>query len=520
MAATAGMPPNMARELAFDHDIFVSYAQVDDRPVTGVPEGWVTTLINNLKVRLSQAFGREERFSIWWDRELAKNVDLTPAIFEKIRRTRVLLIILSPGYLASDWCRRERNAFLGLIRERGGDTSCLFVVHREPIERDLVPPEIRDKLGHHFYADRMGGGLRILGEPKPNPDVDRDYYDKLGDLARDLHKGIVALGNAQVPETGGDAARQDGPPGTPAATPGPGDPRRLVYVAETTDDLDPLRDEVVRFLDQFGFGVLPGTWYSRKGAEFEAALQADLERSLLFVQLLDDHSGKRLQGSNESYPRLQHRCAAAAGKPILQWRERSLDLKAIHDRDPGYARLLEESTVQAVDLEAFKAAIVEAADREIERLDRAAEAEIKADEPGPGGIVFVNNEPEDLPLAEQIGEALFDQGFVSILPIQGGKPDEVRRDREQRLLECEGVIVVYGQTPATWVRQQLLDVYRIIHKRRENPIRALAVVMCKPEPKEPYRVKMPGMHEIDCCRGISRDQLGRFIATLAGKGVV
>src|SRR3954463_16343921 len=115
----------MALPPQFDHDIFVSYAQVDNRPVSGVSEGWVTTLINNLKVRLSHLFGREDRFSIWWDLDLSRNVDLTPAIFEKVRRTRVLLIILSPGYLASDWCRRECNAFLDLIRERGGDTNCL-----------------------------------------------------------------------------------------------------------------------------------------------------------------------------------------------------------------------------------------------------------------------------------------------------------------------------------------------------------------------------------------------------------
>jgi hypothetical protein len=38
----------------YEHDIFVSYAHVDDLTFPGVEAGWVATLISALKVKLSQ----------------------------------------------------------------------------------------------------------------------------------------------------------------------------------------------------------------------------------------------------------------------------------------------------------------------------------------------------------------------------------------------------------------------------------------------------------------------------------
>ena len=49
-------------------------------------------------------------------------------------------------------------------------------------------------------------------------------------------------------------------------------------MAEATDDLDFLRDELIRYLDQFGYEVLPRTWYSHNGNEFEASFKEDLEQ--------------------------------------------------------------------------------------------------------------------------------------------------------------------------------------------------------------------------------------------------
>jgi len=51
----------------YQHDIFVSYAHVDNEPFAGAEKGWVTTLISNLKNELGRQLGRADAYSLWMD---------------------------------------------------------------------------------------------------------------------------------------------------------------------------------------------------------------------------------------------------------------------------------------------------------------------------------------------------------------------------------------------------------------------------------------------------------------------
>src|SRR5262245_55172399 len=99
-------------------DIFVSYAQVDDKAVPGVTTGWVSYLVQTLEVVLARHLGRREAFELWMDHQLSINAELTPEIQCKVRNSAVLIVILSPGHLASQWCQDELNWFLQEIGRR------------------------------------------------------------------------------------------------------------------------------------------------------------------------------------------------------------------------------------------------------------------------------------------------------------------------------------------------------------------------------------------------------------------
>src|SRR5262245_18609945 len=101
-------------------DIFLSYAHVDDEPDPAFPErpGWVNTLVRCLEKRLAMKLGRVDSYDLWFDARLAGHVELTPEILGRLRGAAVILLILSPGYLASQWCRRELEAFHEEIRRR------------------------------------------------------------------------------------------------------------------------------------------------------------------------------------------------------------------------------------------------------------------------------------------------------------------------------------------------------------------------------------------------------------------
>ena len=88
----------------YKKDIFISYAHVDNEPFAGADKGWVTTLINGLKIELGKQLGRTDAYSLWMDYQLRGNEAVTPDIDEQLNNCATLVLIFSRGYLASSWC--------------------------------------------------------------------------------------------------------------------------------------------------------------------------------------------------------------------------------------------------------------------------------------------------------------------------------------------------------------------------------------------------------------------------------
>ncbi len=68
-------------------------------------------------------------------------------------------------------------------------------------------------------------------------------------------------------------------------------------------------------------------------------------------------------------------------------------------------------------------------------------------------VVFVNVASEDRPLAQQVQQSLGKNGIASTLPIDHSlnpPPADIRRDLEINLLNCDAVLVVYGESSPLW----------------------------------------------------------------------
>jgi TIR domain len=479
----------------YTYDIFVSYAHVDDLPEPVTQEGWVTTLVQGLKKRLAQKLGRNDAFTLWMDRELAGNIPITPEIIHTLQHSATLLLILSPGYLASTWCQQEMQAFLHTIRERAHAGSSVFIVERVMLGEDRRPPELQELLGYRFWvADREGKPPRILGDPRPHPD-DVRYYEILNDLSCDLAETLQRLKHTPTSQT----------TAAPAAEPPVyiSEARPTVFLAEVTDDLDAQRDAVQRYIEQAGVRVLPETLYSRTPAAFQQALDNDLPQSTIFVQLLSGVLGKKPPDLPQGYVHLQCERARALGTPILQWRSPELDCTTI--QDAAHRALLEGETVLATRLEELKFTIVQ----------RACCPPTPLPSKPINALVFVNAEAEDDALAQTVGEFLARNGVASVFPMRGGQPSEVRKDLEDNLLYCDGVIIVYGSIPLLWVRQQLVYCLKQAF-RRDQPLKVFAVYEGPPEPKSPLSVTIPHLHIVHSSHGLNEYDLKTLLASLQG----
>ena len=69
----------------YKHDIYVSYAHVDNEPLAGVDTRWVTNLITGLKPLLGQKFGRADAYSLWMDNTIRAYEAITPQLLEQVQ---------------------------------------------------------------------------------------------------------------------------------------------------------------------------------------------------------------------------------------------------------------------------------------------------------------------------------------------------------------------------------------------------------------------------------------------------
>ena len=444
----------------YEYDFFVSYASVDNKPVSQEDRGWVDALVGHLTDELARKLGRREAFTYWMDtQDLRGNHEAENHIPEQVKRSAVFLAILSPGYVASTFCKLELDTF---VKRFGGAGGRLFVIYKEEIDerQHKVPEPLRRPVKYDFWYVERNGRRRFLGSPLPNP-LDHDdrklYYPKILDVRNDIAEKLHELKKT---------------PTATAAAP-------AVLLAEVTSQpLKNRRDEVRRYLDQAGIPVLPsGSYVWLSNAELERALASDLSQCKAFVQLVgsepDRLSWQQLEAAK------QHNCK------ILQWRSPDLDLQQNVD-SPEQRRLLE--AIEAMPIDEFKQKIVRT------MAPKSTNGANGASSPRPS-FIFINCDAVDTDKADNIGR-LLGSGFDWERPYYERKPKtrELRQTIERNLLECDGLFIVHGEN-AHWVWDQL-QLFRKLRQRRVREARVLAVVQAGADRVELRGINLAGLRTI------------------------
>jgi hypothetical protein len=475
----------MAYVRDYEHDVFVSYASVDNHPPVGVDKGWVTYLVLELKRVLAEELGHAEEVAIWMDQQLATNDPITPTLLEAVGKSATIMVILSAGYLQSDWCLRERNEFLTRMADLAEQGNRIFLVEKTAIEWNEKPPEIRDVKGKAFwYKEEERDRIHTLGSPCPRPREEPEYYRQVSDLARDLADQLQVMKSAAV--------------GTDQNLPASGP---LVVLADVTDDLVDKREEVRRYLQQHGVAVTEIDYPSEPQAFLER-FNEELENCALFVQLLSSLTGKCPPGAEQGYPVLQFEAARSKAVDILQWYPPEIDVDKLEDGPQK--DLLLQKTVVAEPFVQFKARVVKRAQPEPERS-----------RPPPGAsLIFVNHGAEDKKLADAVSSVADELELEYALPVSTGSPGEIRETMESCMRESDAMVLLYGEVPETWVVQQLLQ-FRKYRNLKGKTRKGLALVEGPPQEKHQIPMKLADMYILDCRNGTPREKVRDFLMECA-----
>jgi hypothetical protein len=147
--------PGPKRQLVpADRRIFLSYAWLDDEvPAVGAAKapGWVLHLYEHLRLALRHQLGGEVDF--WRDlKDIGPNDVFAQLIEEALQGSLLLLAVVSPSYLNSQWCHWERERFLA---EHGGDSreaiERVVKVLKHQIEESKLPAELQGRKGYRFF---------------------------------------------------------------------------------------------------------------------------------------------------------------------------------------------------------------------------------------------------------------------------------------------------------------------------------------------------------------------------------
>lgn len=295
----------------FEHDVFVSYShgvrgRENDEPL----KDWTLELIHRLETDIRAIDVEFDDLVIWRDEHLDPTVYLSDEIRSKVEGSGILMIVMSPRYLASSWCKDELEWFRQQVQDRARDHGRVFVIRALRTDERSWPDFLRDTRGHtligfqfHDQQDLMPYGWRGSRE-------NREAY------VRELWRLQTALAR-RLRDLRANAARRVDLQQREAIVPANG-PRR-VYVHSRPEHAS-LYDEVKRMLSQDGIAPLsivvdPGRsisdWTRESRARIEAAKRCD---ALALVRADDDEGfiGDLLDIGIDERERIQ----AARGTPL------------------------------------------------------------------------------------------------------------------------------------------------------------------------------------------------------------
>src|SRR5262245_23147349 len=156
----------------YSYDVFVSYAHGPESHgrysggrhnlLSEWTHRFVDDLIAQIEFNLSQAADGEEKphVEFFMDPDLEGSGSLTENLKKRVGTSALLLVVMSPGYLRSNWCTDEIQWFASGISEETPELRAfgrVFVARILPTDHTTWPGGLKDEFGratwgHWFHS--------------------------------------------------------------------------------------------------------------------------------------------------------------------------------------------------------------------------------------------------------------------------------------------------------------------------------------------------------------------------------
>ena len=459
--------------MRFEKDLFISYAHIDNQPLTPEQQGWITRFHASLEALLSMRMGGNAR--VWRDNKLQGNDVFSEEIINQFSQTALLVSVLTPRYLNSEWCNKEVAEFCKRAEESGGivvaNKARIFKVLKAPVDtQESLPKVMQAVLGYEFFTIEDGTPLEL--DSAYGEKFAQDYNRKVGKLAWDISQLLKTL------KTGTD---DNGHRKPNSAKP-------TVYLAECSYDRTQAREILEGELKRHGNAVLPDQEMPRKEVEYVAAVEGLLKRCQLSIHLVGETYGGVPHGPSEkSVVVLQNELAAK--------RSKSDGLKRIiwvpegtHSGQPqqqAFINALHQDVEAQIgadlitkDIEGLKASVLAFLTR-LEKPESQLPAEQAAAADQSKLIYLICNE-KDRKATVPVRKFCRGLGFEVAIPAFEGDATAVREVHQQLMTNAAAVILFYGAGDEAWKRAIDNELKKMPGYRSGKPLLASYTFLADP----------------------------------------
>ena len=462
--------------MIFEKDIFISYAHIDDESISKSEKGWITEFHRALEIRLSQLLG--ERPNIWRDSALDGNHDYDKEIVSQFSKIALLVSILSPRYVKSEWCIKEVEEFYKAADQNLGplvnNKSRVFKIVKTPVDLEKHPKKLKALLGYDFFqVDQENNRVREFSKLYGDK-LQQMYWAKLDDVAHDISALLLEMKEMQSKESAEN--EKD---------------KRFVYLAETTYDSKEQREEIKRWLEDHNFAVLPNHNLSLVAREYNEQISQIMTKCEFSVHILGPSFGIVPEGTTSSKNILQiNQAIAQPDINSIIWVGNNIT--SDDDRQSAYLEELKAGNETTNNAE-FVIATIEELKFVIEDKLAQKEPEKKnsdhALDDNTTPMVYLICDEHDLDNIVEIEDFLYDKGFEVIIPVFEGEQADIRLDHQENLKSCDAVIIYYGAGNDLWIRAKSREILKIAGYGRTTPLKHKAVILApkKTASKQKFR---------------------------------
>ena len=500
----------------FSKDILISYAHIDDESLMEGQKGWIEEFHRSLDIRLSQLLG--EKPKIWRDLKLQGNDFFGDEIVDQFPYVALMVSILSPRYIKSEWCLKEVNEFTKACEKNIGtrvhNKSRIFKIVKTPVDFNEHPEAIRDVLGYEFYAiDEQSGRPREFGKLF-GQESELAYWAKLDDVAHDISDLLHEIREAQSGESSSNGSESD---------------KIKVYLAEVSSDMSEYRDNIKRELQDHNCTIYPVQPMPLQKDDYVRVAADMMKECELSVHLVGNNYGIVPEGTNKSIVVLQNDLSVDQSVrsnlkrliwfPPMLATEDKRQKEFLDDLNSGGG---ENNTTELLEtsIEDFKFTIhnhlerIREARHSNEKTEEVTVEEPIANDPGGPAMVYLICDQRDLDHITELEDHLFDQGFDVVVPVFEGEESQIRLDHQDNLIACDAVLIYYGEGNELWMRSKHRELMKIAGYGRTKPLECKGVYLAPPQNERKARFRAHDAIIIDGMDGLKEENLAPYIAKL------